>query len=232
MVNQYTLFLLFIVSALNVFAADTLQVNTNTQDIIILEDSPAALKLLTELNEKTSLVISASSDIKSSIAIDKGAYTLDSIIRVLDSQYSTIKGFDSNKKLLSIGILPLGKPAIASTLKPVRELLEARSQTPSVIKVPSSGIGTQEIPERIDINNMTKEDWQNLSPRETANVKRELSKRRIDKTRIHDKAERQKVDQDFINSLEEIRNSNPEFYEILLERHKKRIQRIRAERND
>lgn len=232
MVNQYTLFLLLIVSALNVFAADTLQVKTSTQDIIILEDSPAALKLLTELNEKTSLVISASSDIKSSIAIDKGTYTLDSIIRILDSQYSTVKGFDSNKNLLSIGILPLGKSPTASVLQPVSELLEARSQTPSVIKVPSSGIGTQEIPERIDINNMTKEDWQNLSPRETANVKRELSERRTDETRIHDKAERQKVDQDFINSLEEIRNSNPEFYEILLKRHKKRIERIRAERND
>ncbi len=232
MLNRYTLFLLLAVSTINVFAADILKIDPDTQGVIVLEDSPSVLNLLTELNEGTHLTITASSDIKSSIVIDKGTYTLDSVIRVLDSQYSTIKGFDSNGMLKSIGVLPLGKPAIASTLKPVRELLETRSQTPSVIKVPSSGIGTQEIPERIDINNMTKEDWQNLSPRETANVKRELSKRRIDETRIHDKAERQKVDQDFINSLEEIRNSNPEFYEILLERHKKRIERIRAERND
>lgn len=232
MLNRYTLFLLLAVSTINVFAADVLKIDPDTQGVIVLEDSPAVLNLLTELNEGTHLTITASSDIKSSIVIDKGTYTLDSVIRVLDSQYSTIKGFDSNGMLKSIGVLPLGKPAIASTLKPVRELLEARSQTPAAIKATPSGLDTQEVPEHIDIHNMTREDWRSLSSQEAAIVKRKLVEHRNDEVRKREKAERQKADREFMNSLEEVRKSNPEFYEVLLDRHKKRIQRIRAESDD
>jgi hypothetical protein len=227
-----TLVLSLLLSAFKAVAGDIIKIDSKSGDIMVLKDSPAVLDLLTELNSETNLTITASSEIRSFFIIDEGTYSLDSLVRVLDSQYSTVKGFDSTGNLKSIGVLPLGKPAIASFLEPVNEIVEARSHLPLVPDEPTLASESFDAPDQIDIDNLSEADWRSLSPEEAAAVKRKLAERQKSEAEKREAEEKLKEDMEFMNSLEEVRKSNPEFYEVLSERHKTRIQRIRAERND
>lgn len=208
-------------------AQEILTFDHTQNKIILLQSSPEIIPFLIELEKKTSVNINCSTDLIGNIIITEDSFSLPEVIRILENQFSTIQGFDHNGDLASISVLPIAGSKVREALVPVSDMLKTQISTNrKTISPPDETV----IPNQIDIDKLSDEEWQSLSPEQIKLLIQTKEKQK--KTKLHKSLSEKKYkkNQEFEKTLSIFKESNPEFYLDIKERHKSRINRTSTEK--
>mgnify|MGYP006099440213 CR=1 FL=1 len=220
MLLRYSLIFIALISITQVRADEFFQFYSENNTLTIHTENPPLINFLAEFSRKTKIEVRYDSSISENLHLPAMSLTVNQLIRTLDSQFSTIKTFNDQGNLNSLDVLPLGDTRSGKLIS-VAEML--KSNNPKAQNTKNSII-----PSHIDINNVQDSDWGELTKEQSQALKEAIKENRR-KENSSERMERKIArDTNFMNSLEELKEENPELHAIMLERYKARLERIKS----
>jgi hypothetical protein len=122
---RYLLILFILISSTQVRADEIFNFNSENNTLTIHTKNPSTINFFAEFSQKTNIKVRCAPSIPEQLQLPALSFTLKQLTRSLDSQFSTIKGFDDKGNLTSLDVLPLGSDRTVELI-PIAEVLRNR----------------------------------------------------------------------------------------------------------
>lgn len=198
-------------------SAELITFNKADNSVKVIKDQMNIIDFLVELENQSGIAIQCDPSVPSGFELPLGTFTLQQVLHALESKYSTILGYDSNGAVKSLDVLPQSSSTSdRKNAVPVMELHQKKLAQ-------NTDSSSNEIPAYIDLNNVSKSDWESLNKEQAKALRKALRDKKAKESRAEFRAKRVERVEHFRSILNQIKEEQPELYPIYYEQYKDMI---------